>query len=466
MDVKLCKLFRNEGLNKAICICGYLLVPIFFVSLYFLMTKTYEDFAQGNTDAGQSIFVVLDHVYHYLPRLGEFCAWVSSRFMTPQLSFGLDMVFRIITAVASSGLIYLATMFALGRKLKLQYKDVAIYLGIMFFLMISPFSEVFMYRFNYVSNYIFALLVTVGVLLLFRLNIKTTKWLQILGSGLLGFLFGFSTEITPIAVLILLAIYVIYKLYKKELNFRNLWNKYRLQVFTVLGVLFGLIFFYSGAGVKAKIGMGANYANIYEYVALTQLFDNFWNTLYILLQHTWYNFRYIFFAVPLMLMYVLIEGTIFKKDQEGKYLFWQIILLGFSVLFIGTTSLIRVHDDLYARFMIPVFMAVILATALFISHVLNFEKILDSKLRITAIILIILNVIMIVDMSYAFVKYNRQVEGAINSIKFNQDELIVELDNDEKSKYDMQESPIFRFKQLSPFDWEPTQGFNYMKFGS
>lgn len=447
-----------SGFERKVCIFGYALVPIFFIILYFLMTETYEDLYQSNLGAEMSVGGIVKDVYGYIPRLGEFYQRIAVHFMTPQLSFGMDMVFRLVTAAMASATIYLSAMFVMGRKLKLQYKDVIIYLGVMLILMVSMCSEAFTYRFSYVNNYILALLVTVGFLLLFRLKSKEAKWYKMLGSVLLGFAFGISTELAPVAFLILTMVWAIAGMVRKKVVWRDLWGKYRLQTIGVIGLVLGLIFFYLGGGMGARTNGG--YAEVYEYVSLTNIFHDPIGTIYSLVRHLWYNIRYVFFAIPLMSVFIFVEATIFKKKNE-YYLWWQVMLLLFCVLFIGATSLVAVHDDLYPRFMVPVFLAVVLAIMLFVRHVVEYTKVSDKSLKITSVVLSSLGVVLVVDMAFAFTVYNRKVAPMLEAIKYNPgNELVVDPI---EGSYTMVPSPVFRLKQLPPFDWGPSM--DYAKFG-
>ncbi len=447
---------KKNNFQKWVCVVGYAMVPIFFTILYFLMTETYEDIMQGNSEATKTVPEIISSIYHYIPRLGEFYQHIAVHFMTAQVSFGPDMIFRFITAMIAGGTIYFSTMFILGRRPRLEYKDTMIYLGVLLFLMISIFSETFTYRFSYVNNYVLGLLVAVLFLNVFRLKFKGDKWYKLIGAVILGFAFGISTEITPVVFLILIFGLSIIKVIRKEMKFSDLWEKYRLQVFSVLGLIIGLVFFYLGGGLGGRTGGG--YAEVYEYTSLMGLFNSPLETGYKLVHHVWYNVRYIFFAIPLMSIYIFVEATIFKKEQ--KNLFWQVLLALFCVLFVGATSLIAVHDDLYPRFMVPVFFAIVFATMLFIKHVLDFAKVPEQALKRIMTITTILGGILIVDMTFAFTLYNLAITPKLEAIQYNPGG---DLQIDSISGATMTPSPIFNLKQLSPFDWGSAA--DYTKFG-
>ena len=449
---------KKDSCKKWLCIIGYAIVPTFFVILYLLMTETYEDIMQGNSEALLSVGGILNKIYNYIPRLGEFYQHIAVHSMTPQLTFGWDMFFRLITATVASGVVYFSAVFVLGRKPRLQYKDVIVYLGVMLLIMVSIFSEAFTYRFSYANNYVLGLLAAVSFLVLFRLKLKGDKWWKLLGVVLLGFSFGISTELAPVAFLILVGLWTLIKVIKKEIILKDLWEKYRLQSFAVIGLIAGLAFFYLGGGMSVRTGGG--YAEVYEYVSLGGLLHNPVETVYMLVHHLWYNIRYLFFAIPLMLLFIFVEASLFKKEKN-KYLRWQVLLFGFCVLFIGATSLIAVHDDLYPRFMVPVFMAIVLAMMLFVEHIIDRAKLPEKVLRRSTIVVTVLGGILVIDMAFAFGLYNYQMALKLDAIHHNPGGTLV-IDNIDGS-YKMIPSPIFNLKQLPPFDWGPAA--DYTKFG-
>lgn len=438
---------EQDKTKKYLCIFGYILVPLFFVILYFLMTETYEDLLQGNANANDSVGTIFQVIYNYLPRVGEFYQRIAVHFMTPQLSFGLDMIFRLITAMFASGVIYVSTAFVLGRRPRLQYKDVIIYLGIMLFIMISMFSETFTYRFSYANNYALGLLITVGCLLPFRINIVCDKWWKVVLALIGGFLFGTSTEIAPIAFLLIVVIVTIILLARKYITWKDLWRKYRLCTIMTIGVIVGLIFFNSNGGVGFRTTGG--YAEVYDYVSPFGVLSDPIGVGRKMWEHLWYNIRYIFFAIPLMGVYLLVEWNVLKKEK--KYFWWQFLLTIYCIIFIGATTVIAVHDDLYPRFMSPMFMAIVLASGLFVWRLMEYCKLPEKRLRKTAIITVICGTVMVIDMMWAFGRYNIRTAPQLDSVIYNpgQELEMGEIDG----SYNMTPSIIFRFKQLPPFAW-------------
>lgn len=443
--------------EKWLCIFGYALVPVFFVLLYLLMTKTYEDLLQGLAHEEQSVGEILRYVYGYIPRLGEFFQHIATHFMTPQASFGLDMLFRVMTAMFASGIVYLSAVFVCGRRLKLCYKDLIIYLGIFLFYMFSVFSAAFTYRFSDANNYTLALLASVGFLLVFRLRFHEDKWWNIVGVLLLGFCFGISTEIAPIAFLLILVIWLIVEKVHKKNSIKMLCKNNKMQFLAVVGLIIGLVFFYSGAGMGARTG-GA-YSEMYDYVGLSDLIKNPIYNGVKLVEHAWFNMRYLFFAVPMFGVILLVEGVFYKSK---KLFYWQVMLLTFCVLFIGASSLILVRDELYARFMVPVFGAVVLSLFLFVGHILEKRTIRTQVIFVSAIVCLALGVLANIDMTVGFVRYNRIMSTQVDAFYYDKEFNLVRT-GVETYHENMTPSLVLRLMQLTPFNWG--RNSQYLKFG-
>lgn len=103
---------KNKKLEKIICITLFAFVPIFFITLYMLMTETYEDIAQRSYHIGSDIPIIFREIYEFIPRLGEFYQRISIHFMETQAQFGIGMAFRLMLGIFAWGLIYSVTFLS------------------------------------------------------------------------------------------------------------------------------------------------------------------------------------------------------------------------------------------------------------------------------------------------------------------------------------------------------------------
>lgn len=452
------KKWSKRRIIQAICIACYVIVPVFFGIFYLLMTMSYEDLLHRSWHLQDSTCDILVYIYHYLPRLGEFYQHLTMRFMDAQTTIGVGVIFRLIDAAMCTALIYLLTIFVLKRRPRLACKDALVYLGLFIFLMFFETSEVFMYRFSYVHNYILAMLATVGFLLPYRLNLQTTNPLAIIGMILLGFFFGISTEVAPIAVMILIVATIIYKVATRQVKGKQFINRYSLQISGVIGVFLGLVFFYIGAGIEGRAS--GNYGIAYDYVHLTELFTAPLRTIAVIVDHFWYNARYLAFALVLLLLITFLEYIRYKRAKSNQ-LYLGICITAFCILFLGASSLIKLHDDIYPRFLFPAYVAIFAGLFSFLNEQLSRTDVeLQSFTKLGCIVLLTIGILMTIDMTYATARYHSQVAPGVNGEIIIQDDGSVVIP-DGIEPY-MSSSPIFHFRQLTPFNWDSSN--TYMKY--
>lgn len=447
---------RERKTTKIICMACYIIVPVFFCILYLLMTTSYEDVLHHNWHAQSNTGNILAYVYHYLPRLGEFYQNLIMRFMDAQTTFGLGTIFRLLDVAICTALIYLLTVFTLKRRPRLAYHDALIYLEFFILFMIFETSEIFMYRFSYVHNYIPALLVAIGFLLPYRLKLHTAKPLALVGMILLGFLLGISNEVTPIAiVIILVALGIIHKV-TARLTIKQFVKKYRLQLAGLIGVFLGFLFFYLGAGVEGRTS--GTYGEVYEYLHLTELFQHPSYFIATFIDHFWYNLRYLTFALMLLLL-LIFSAFIRHKQSKPNQLPLFLCILAFSVLFLGASSLIKLHDDIYTRFQFPVYVAIFLGLLVYLHEQLS-QADVDLRVftKISCVVCLGISILMTVDMTYAMLLYHIQIAPACGKDAQSGQIIITEESIDPY----MQSSPIFHFRQLTPANWGDSN--IYMKY--
>lgn len=112
--------------------------------------------------------------------------------------------------------------------------------------------------------------------------------------------------------------------------------------------------------------------------------------------------------------------------------------------------------------MVIVFLAILLSSGLFFNHILNKIKIPEKTLKRASLSFILISLILILDASVAFAKYNKEVAPYLDNIHYVVGAELV-LDP-EIEPIIMRPSYIFKLKQLSPFSWDSSD--SYMKFGT
>lgn len=444
---------RKLKRSQVICFISYLIVPVFFVVLYLAMTMNYEDLYQREAYLDDSVGTVLDRIYHWLPRTGEIWQRLAVHLMTPQLSFGWDLVFRLAIAAMASGLVYLLTVFVLGRRPRLAYRDAFIFLGLFICLILLGTSEIFTFNFSYTHNYVISGLLMVAFALPYRLGLSSRHPAVLIGMLILGALLGLASEIIPVALLIIFAGFAIWQLviHPNLRSVREFWRRYRLQIIGAIGLICGLIIYYLGVNLSSRTDGG--YSVVYDYVSPLGIFSDPIITIGKLVRHFFYNIRGLHFAIILMAFIMLLEYVNYRQKREQRLA----LLVGcfvFCVLYVGATSILAMHDDIYVRLMAPVYITVYASVWLYASRFLLSRAIFSERAaRNFWIIATVVGVLMVGDLSYAMIRYNIKARPYLQDITVDEGFFPV-FDSDlVHGAQDMSPSPLFQFQQSSPFHW-------------
>lgn len=438
-----------------------MLVLGFFLVATLYMTMTGEDILHQNGAVDKGFYGTIASVYGFLPRVGEFFQRIVIRFYDYQTgSFNIGFLLRVIDAILCFSLIYLLTALSIGGRVKINLKNLIIFLSIFIVFITSIHNEIFMMRFSYLHNYIPILLsLTLVAYIMFYSHIGKSihSRLAIAGGFLIGLIFGASNEIAPIAFLLLVAIYVFYSKFIDKRKVSNLISRFPTKSALVVGVVVGLIFLLSNGSIFSR-GESA-YGLVYDYVSISGLLSDTVYTLSKLLQHFIFNSRYLLLPLLAMAIFTLVELVWSKRGRQYNFVLIQLFLLAFALLYMLAAAQINVLDDLYPRFMSPVFLAVVVSFMIFMARIIDLLKPKNIYLVIVAAPMILLVAVSVVDLAHGFSIANRDYGRKLEFIKNNSKrEVCVDRGDYEKQH----KSPIFKFTQIRPFE-EWTRDFGNHK---
>lgn len=374
----------------------YALPVLFFTISYFLLTTSGEDIHQGaNTLANGGtldFFGDMGRAFEHSGRFTDMYAWSIIDLFDYQYSFGVDTIFRLIDVLVISGAFYFATYIALGRKPKLEIKDSLIFCGIFAAVIFSPFGRRLYSEFSMIHNYApLALLTCLFALPYLKLldNPKdqttgfkfTSKKLAILMLPL-GFFFGMSTIITPIAILATIAIYFlinIKKIKNKQLKNPPVWF-YTGILATVIGFI---VSFFLSPGMNSY-ATNPTSAETFDYIAISDIFAAPATEIPHVINHLTYSFGLclaplaIYFIVTFIAAHGIknpIKNLKIVPKGSGKNI---LVFTVFVILHILATAQIKTPP----RILIPAYLAgVILITKLYAPYI-------KSKIFATSVVII------------------------------------------------------------------------------
>ena len=413
-----------------------------------MMTMSGEDILHKISSSTQTWEQTISHTYSYLPRIGEFFQRLSIEFYDYQVDeFSVGVLFRVFDALLCTALVYIVSMAIIGRRLSLNTKDSLVVMSSFLALILSRYNEVFMMRFSYMHNYLPILLaMAIAIYILFYVNKRTI--LVILGSFIVGFILGMSSEIVPIAFLIIIIAYGLYKLYKKD-KIKKIITNNATKTVLFIGIVVGMLTMMSNGAIFNR-GSQA-YAEVYDYVSVSGLIGETKYTLVKLVNHFMFNGRYVLVAIFAMLAFLL--GELFllkiKVSKDKKQTKIQLFLLCFVMLYMTAASQLSVLDDLYARFISPVFLAIVISFGLFLYHITQLLQPRDIYLKVALVIVVAISLVATVDI-YKGMMYTKELYGSeIARIKNSEiDKVCVD-----KAEYERRHpSSLFKFTTFSPFE--------------
>ena len=305
---------RGSKLSIILSLILYAIPLIFFIICYFLIITSGEDIYQG---ANTTPDIIGDSIaaFNYNARLSDMYAWSVINFFDYKYSFGIDTIFRLLDVAMGMGIIYLMTYFALGHKPRLKISDATWFLFCFVMIFLTPHGRTLYAGFSVVHNYLIITLSTLVFLLPFirlaRNQTTQNKAWFALYMLVVGFAFGFSSNLTPIAFLITYAIAKTYSVIKH----RSKINKW--EVTGVIGTLVGIsIQYLLGPGVASYIN--GDYSITYDYVSIGKMFSEPFASIVALAKHVIVNYGRVLLPLLLVFTVCFADYIIARKSKQTE----------------------------------------------------------------------------------------------------------------------------------------------------
>jgi len=418
----------------------YALIGVFFIVLYWFMTMTGEDISQFADSSHQSPIEILQYTYSYLPRLGELYQHLVIRYYEPIARLNLSLIPRLADGIFAVAFLYVLTYLALLRRPRLEPRS-ALSSGIIFVLLtLTPANAIFLSRFSCLHNYVLGYLITAAFCIpfatFFLYDAKNKPKGTTIYLFLSGILTGYSTEVSPAILFLLLGSIV-------AIRYGHTRRVHCWMIGGLSGLLTGVALFYATGGLNSRLG--GPYAIAYDY-ALNHSNDIRLGALApLLISHLQFNARSLWPWVVLYAGILAVCFARFKQDGRSEWRRCMLLtgaLLLFSLIYLGVSSLIRVDDELYGRYMASVYISIAISSAQFadvlMSHALKVkERQVLVLLGLLAGWLLLINV----DMFAAFQQYNGKARGIVRQLQRRPSVSLHEPD------LEMPGSPLFNLRQ-------------------
>jgi hypothetical protein len=443
-----------------------LTITLFFVLLYWYMTMTGEDISQSTASSNQSFLATIVNTYRYLPRIGELYQSLTIRFYEPIARLNHCLLPRVADSGLALTFLYFAAWLSLRRRPKLDAESAVAVALIFIILILSPANNIFASRFsclhNYVLGYLLPILFCIPFAIAFSSDADRNSKGAAIGCFVLGLFTGYSTEVSPMLLLLILSFVCIAR-YKTITIFPS-W-----MICGLGGLFIGIILFHSTGGLNSRIN--GPYASAYEYVFSPTNFAGGINKIfYQLFSHFAYNIKplwlWLFCCLIVLLFYFVQSIKARLSANRGAWMtrgYFLSAFLAFSFAYLAISSVIRVDDELYGRYMAGIYISFAIAAAQFANALLfDVFKIRDAQsvgiMSLLAAFIVLINA----DMIYAFSLYNKKGNEIVSQLQRQRSPRFYEPD------LEMAGSPIFGIRQypiLEPWANPTAFGAEIQYFG-
>ncbi|MBQ3325725.1 hypothetical protein IJG79_01065 [Candidatus Saccharibacteria bacterium] len=363
--------------KKIITALLYLVPVLFFVVSYFVIVTSGEDIWQG---ANSQIDIINDSIaaFKHSVRLADMYAWSVINVFDYIFSFGPDIIFRIIDVIAAGSIIYMATYIALQRRPRFCLRDASVFSLIFLMIFLTSNGLTLYAGFSKIHNYLFITFFTAlfGIVYLRDLwgRKMPEKWWFATFMMLLGFVFGFASNVTAIVFIITVFVYGIFRFVGSRSSRQSRADFYQsLKRFFlswrfagIMGILAAILLMYAVGNGLGDYETSEVYRTTMDYLSFKDIWLDIPGAVLRIVKHNVYNFGR--FILPFIVMSLPVTGMIIlgrkaqkKKSSifsfnDKKYLF---AVLAFIIIHIIAMSQIYYPT----RLVLPAF---ILAVAVFI----------------------------------------------------------------------------------------------------
>lgn len=401
--------------DKILAAVLYALPVIFFSICYFLITTSAEDINQG---AGRpaNILYELKEAFLYNPRLGELYTWPMINIFDYQFAFGLDTILRLFDVLLAVAILLALFVISTARMPRLQLKDAILFASgfLLLALATTQYSEVFYARFSFIHNYLMIILFFLLFILPYVLeghgkSLPKTKLFYFV-SIIIGFLFGMSSQVTPIVILITFAIVFIFRFFTKKstLNIKKILISWK--TYSIIGILIAALVMY-GLGP----GIASHYANdpLLNYVAfsdlLTEPLPSIGSLIHNLFDNTLTLLPYmLLFGTSVILSLKLMKNT--PSRTTSRYLLYAGLFCVIHLLILSQISF-----ESLLRVTIPIYIVVVLVVLFALNC--SFQRTRGANTYTIGALLCVLCLFVVIDMTNNQITYRQKIHAALYDIQ-------------------------------------------------
>ena len=415
---------KQKKADVVLSVFLYSLPVVFFAACYFLMTVTGEDLLQG-AGRGNLSLSRASEAFSFNARLSDMYAWTVIGVFDYRFCFGVDTIFRAVDVLMGTSIIYIISCIGIGRRLRVRIGDALVFNAVFLAVLLNKNCESLYIAFSHIHNY---LIIGFFSLLFFVPFARKLQGLSVpdgIGFKLYmiisGFLFGFSSNVTPITFLVSFAIcfltWLVYMICTgKKVNPKKLLVSW--ETFAITGVLAACALMYGmGRGFSSYINDG--YINATDYISFESIFFSPGTFIPKTLNHVFENFREMLPCILLMLFALLAEVVMYRiKHRKGSDLH-GIVFVACCTLFVimNVLAMSQVNILSLIRLVMPAYFVTVSAVCFTALRLIKLIKPQKAVAYVCSVALTFMSLGMTVDVSAHRYEYNRRIGQVIQKFE-------------------------------------------------
>lgn len=390
---------------------------IFFLISYFLIITSGEDIYQG---ASTPVNIVGDMIaaFRHSVRLADMFAWSIINFFDYVFFFGIDTIFRLIDVACALSIFYMATYITLGRRPRLRLPDASIFCAIFLGVFLTSNGLTLYAGFSKIHNYLFICFFTLlfGIFYIRDLWGRPAPTAKLFTPAMLvlGFLFGFASNVTAIVFLLALICFGIYRFISApKTRIKDLKTfLFSWRFAGVLGIIISIVVMYGIGSGLGDYNTDPAYVAALDFLPFEEIFTSPLSSLIRILKHNIYNFAHFFFPFVLVLVPCFLYGLKYRPNFSNLKKEKDFLIASTFFIILHIIAMSQIYYP--TRLVLP---AYLFALSVFFYILRKIFKIKLSMLKALSVVLAIIAISLTVVRFYFAFSYVKKVTPVLNNIK-------------------------------------------------
>ncbi len=439
--------------NKIISFLLYSIPVLFFIVSYFIIVTSGEDIWQG---AASNVDIINDSLaaFRHSVRLADMFAWSVINFFDYIYSFGPDTIFRILDVVMAFSIYYMATYIVIRRRPRLILKDALVF-SMIFLLTFLTSNGLTLYAgFSKIHNYLFI------TFFFFAFSIFYIKdlWGEKLSNSIwfalfmciLGFVFGFASNVTAIVFLFALVLFAFYKYFKSRKNSKerkDFWQGIRAFLSSwrfagVIGILASVALMYLVGNGLGDYETSEVYYVVLDFLPFSHIWADVPSAIIRIIKHNAYNFARFLGPFFLASIPVLIISFLVKKKKKIKFPTLSnhdkdYLVASLLFIFMHIFSLSQIYYP--TRLVLPAYIyasSIFLWLVILVIRPLFHNRLAKEKTKqVIGIILLIISLTLLLARSFFAISYVKKAIPVFERIKNSSEDVLCISQEEVKSPW-------------------------------